>query len=48
MLEIELYYGVEDVNDLNVWARQFNISAREMVPVILGQKGSSPHCGLLS
>ena len=48
MLEIELYYGVEDVNDLSVWARQFNISAREMAPVILGQKGSSPHCGFLA
>ena len=48
MLEIEHYYGVNDVNDLNIWERQFNIPPPEMASIILGQKGSSPHCGLLS
>jgi len=48
MLEIEHYYGVDDVSDLNISERQFNIPPREMAPIILGQKGSSPRCGLLS
>ncbi len=39
MLEIEHYYGVDDVNDLDIWERQFNIPPREMAPIVLGQKG---------
>jgi putative SOS response-associated peptidase YedK len=39
MIEIEHYYGVDDVNDLELWERQFNIPPREMVPIVLGVKG---------
>lgn len=35
LLEIENYYGVDDVNDLDIWERQFNIPPREMAPIIL-------------
>jgi putative SOS response-associated peptidase YedK len=30
LLEIENYYGVDDVNDLEILERQFNIPPREM------------------
>lgn len=39
MLEIEHYYSVDDVDDLDIWERQFNIPPREMAPIVLGQKG---------
>src|SRR5437867_12251473 len=35
LLEIEDYYGVDDVNDLDIWERQFNIPPREMAPIVL-------------
>lgn len=38
-LEIENYYGVEDVNDLDIWERQFNIPPTEMAPIVLENKG---------
>ena len=39
MLEIEHYYSVEDVNDLDIWERQFNIPPREMAPIVFEQNG---------
>ncbi len=39
MLEIEQYYGVDDVNDLEIWERQFNIPPREMAPIVLAERG---------
>ena len=39
MMEIERYYGVDGVNDLELWERQFNIPPREMSPIVLGAKG---------
>ena len=32
MLKIEDYYGVDEVIDLEVWKRKFNIPPREMAP----------------
>jgi hypothetical protein len=34
MLEIEDYYGIDEVTDLEMWKREFNIPPREMAPVI--------------
>jgi putative SOS response-associated peptidase YedK len=39
MLEIEHYYGVDDVNDLDIWERQFNIPPREMAPIVFERNG---------
>lgn len=39
MIEIEHYYGVDDVNDLDIWERQFNIPPREMAPIVLHRNG---------
>jgi len=39
LLEIENYYGVDDVNDLDIWERQFNIPPREMAPIVLQRAG---------
>jgi putative SOS response-associated peptidase YedK len=39
LLEIENYYGVDDVNDLDIWERQFNIPPREMAPIIFERDG---------
>ena len=39
MIEIEQYYGVDDVNDLDIWERQFNIPPREMAPIVLQRGG---------
>ena len=35
MLEIEEYYGVDEVIDLEIWKREYNIPPREMAPVVL-------------
>src|SRR3989442_15316129 len=35
LIEIEHYYGVDDVNDLDIWERQFHIPPREMAPNVL-------------
>ncbi|MEW5977863.1 MAG: SOS response-associated peptidase [Acidobacteriota bacterium] len=37
--EIESYYGVDDVAELEIWQRQFNIPPREMAPIVLRQRG---------
>jgi putative SOS response-associated peptidase YedK len=39
MLEIEQYYGVDDVTDLDLWERQFNIPPREMAPIVFERNG---------
>ncbi len=39
LLEIEHYYGVDDVNDLDIWERQFNIPPRKMAPIVLRHGG---------
>lgn len=38
-LEIEHYYGVDEVNDLDIWERQSNIPPTEMAPIILQSEG---------
>ena len=35
MLEIEDYYGIEDLEDLEIWKREDNIPPREMAPAVL-------------
>jgi putative SOS response-associated peptidase YedK len=35
LMEIEGYYGIDDLKDLDIWERQFNIPPREMAPIIL-------------
>ena len=39
MLEIEDYYGVDEVIDLEMWKREFNIPPREMAPAVLEARG---------
>jgi putative SOS response-associated peptidase YedK len=39
MLEIEDYYGVDEVTDLEMWKREFNIPPREMAPAVLEAHG---------
>jgi putative SOS response-associated peptidase YedK len=39
LLEIENYYGVDDVSDLDMWERQFNIPLTEMAPVVFDSEG---------
>jgi putative SOS response-associated peptidase YedK len=39
MLEIEDYYGVDEVIDLEMWKREFNIPPREMAPAVLEAHG---------
>lgn len=39
LLEIEQFYGVDDVNDLDIWERQFNIPPREMAPIVFSRDG---------
>jgi putative SOS response-associated peptidase YedK len=39
MLEIEQYYGVDDVSDKNIWERQFNIPPREIATIVLQRGG---------
>jgi len=39
MLEIEQYYEIEDLEDLELWKREYNIPPREMVPTVLEAHG---------
>ena len=39
MLEIEQYYEIEDVEDLDVWRREYNIPPSEMAPTVLEVHG---------
>jgi SOS response associated peptidase (SRAP) len=39
MLEIEDYYGVDDIRELDRWQQEFNIPPREMAPVVLESNG---------
>jgi len=39
MLEIEHYYEIEDLQDLEIWKREYNIPPREMAPIVLKAHG---------
>ena len=39
LLEIENYYGVDDVNELDIWERRFNRSPTEMAPIAFDSLG---------
>jgi len=39
-MELESYYRVDDVNDLDIWERQFNIPPREMSPIVFERNGN--------
>src|SRR4030095_16102220 len=38
-LEIEDYYGIDELADLDIWKREYNIPPREMAPVVLESDG---------
>jgi hypothetical protein len=38
-MEIEGYYGIDGVKDLDIWERQFNIPLREMAPIVFQRGG---------
>ena len=38
MLEIEDYYGIDDIRELDRWQREFNIPPTEMAPIIFDHK----------
>src|SRR5262245_43217894 len=40
MLEIEDYYGIDDIRELDRWQREFNIPPIEVAPIIFDHKGS--------
>ena len=40
MLEIEEYYGIDDIRELDLWQREFNIPPTEVAPIIFDHKGS--------
>ena len=39
MLEIEQYYDIDELADLEIWKREYNIPPREMAPVVLESNG---------
>jgi hypothetical protein len=39
MLEIEQYYDIDELADLEIWKREYNIPPREMAPAILEAHG---------
>ena len=39
MLEIENHYGIDELADLEIWKREYNIPPREMAPVVLESAG---------
>jgi putative SOS response-associated peptidase YedK len=39
MLEIEDYYEIDQVEDLEIWKREYNIPPREMAPVVSESNG---------
>jgi hypothetical protein len=41
-MEIEGYYGIDGVTDLDIWERQFNIPPREMAPIVFERGGHRP------
>jgi len=38
ILEIEQYYGIDDMEDLDIWKREYNIPPREMAPIIYARE----------
>ena len=48
MLEIEQYYEIDELEDLEIWKREYNIPPREMAPVVLEVRWEAPlDCGSL-
>ncbi len=46
MLEIEQYYEIDELADLEIWKREYNIPPREMAPVVLEvQRETLLDCG---
>ena len=39
MLEIEHYYDIDELADLEIWKREYNIPPREMAPAVLEAHG---------
>ena len=39
MLEIEDYYKIDELEDLGIWKREYNIPPGEMAPVVLESDG---------
>jgi putative SOS response-associated peptidase YedK len=39
MLEIEQYYEIDELEDLEIWQREYNIPPREMAPAVLEAHG---------
>ena len=39
MLEIEQYYEIDDLEDLELWKREYNIPPREIAPVVVEARG---------
>jgi hypothetical protein len=42
LMEIEGYYGIDDVTDLDMWERQFNIPPGEMAAIVF-ERGGQRH-----
>ena len=40
MLEIEEYYDIDSIHELDLWQREFNIPPTEVSPIIFDHKGS--------
>ena len=40
MLEIEEYYGIDSIHELDLWQREFNIPPTEVAPIVFDHKGS--------
>src|SRR4030095_5049959 len=40
MLEIEEYYGIDSIHELDLWRREFNIPPTEVAPIVFDHKGS--------
>ena len=38
-LEIEDYYGIDEIRELDLWQREFNIPPTEVAPIIFDHKG---------
>src|SRR5262245_786947 len=39
LLEIEQYYEIDELEDLEIWKREYNIPPREMAPAVLEARG---------
>jgi putative SOS response-associated peptidase YedK len=49
MLEIKQYYQIDQMEDLEIWKREYNVPPREITPVILqSREGRRLTAGLWS